>query len=843
MPFLELEWLNIMKKLFLLLTVLPLFFISCSKEESPVLTISQASISAQASGSSTTITLYANNPWAVSGTDWCTVSPSGGEGGEVLVTITVKENTTYDARNCTLTFSSLDLKETVSVNQDSNFGIVLPKNTYELSCDAQQISVEVKANVTYDVAVDADWIKQNGTKALTSKTFTFDIDKNESYDAREGTIVIKEKNGNDVKTIKIKQAQVDAIIISSKEYSLSNKAQSLEVKLQTNVDLDVVIPDNAKPWISHTSTKALSDKTLVFDIKENEDYSARSCEIIVKKKNGTFADTVRIKQVQKDAIVLSQKEYKLSSDKHSLEVKLQTNVDVEVNIPESAKSWISYIETKALADKVIILGIESNGTYGERASEIYIKDKSSSLQDTITIIQAQNDAVILSQKEYKLSSEKHSLEVKLQTNVDFEVNIPDNAKTWISFIETRALNNKILVFDIKENEDYSARICEVMLNKGDTTFDKIRIEQEAKTPVLLTYKTIDNSTITIDETKFSATIISHTYENGKGTIQFDNEFEYFRSGAFSGNKKLTSITLPEGIKSIGVSAFENCSSLVRINLPGSVTEIDALAFSNCISLTSINIPDNIKTIETWTFQNCKSLENIKLPNGVITIGSFAFEGCASLVDINIPESVTYFDTGAFRGCSSLESIEIPKDITTIAGNVFSGCSSLKRVDIPKSVTIIDGSAFSGCSALTSLNIPEAVDYIGIAAFDGCSSLKSVNIPNGVTAIYDWTFNGCSSLASLNIPDKVTSIGRYAFKGCSSLTYIVIPAGVTNIGTDAFMNCVELKTVTSLAATAPTLGSLVFYKINDRSILKVPKGCKSAYEGSSWKEYFSAIEEM
>lgn len=477
MPFLELEWLNIMKKLFLLLTVLPLFFISCSKEESPVLTISQASISAQASGSSTTITLYANNPWAVSGTDWCTVSPSGGEGGEVLVTVTVKENTTYDARNCTLTFSSLDLKETVSVNQDSNFGIVLPKNTYELSCDAQQISVEVKANVTYDVAVDADWIKQNGTKALTSKTFTFDIDKNESYDAREGTIVIKEKNGNDVKTIKIKQAQVDAIIISSKEYSLSNKAQSLEVKLQTNVDLDVVIPDNAKPWISHTSTKALSDKTLVFDIKENEDYSARSCEIIVKKKNGTFADTVRIKQVQKDAIVLSQKEYKLSSDKHSLEVKLQTNVDVEVNIPESAKSWISYIETKALADKVIILGIESNGTYGERASEIYIKDKSSSLQDTITIIQAQNDAVLIPVDQYELTGEAQLLEIKMQANVEFEIEIPENAKSWISLLETKALTDKTLVFGITKNDTQDERVCEINVKSGQGITKSIRIKQ------------------------------------------------------------------------------------------------------------------------------------------------------------------------------------------------------------------------------------------------------------------------------------------------------------------------------------------------------------------------------
>ena len=336
-------------------------FSSCEKE--PILTLSVQQITAPSSGNSTKVLVNANNPWTVSGNDWCTVSPSSGEGGEVSVTVTVKENTTYNDRNCTLTFTSEGLMASISVSQESNYGIVLPKDTYNVSSDAQQISVEVKANVEYDITIDAGWIKQSSTKALTSKTFTFDIEKNSTYDNREGIITIKEKNGNDIKTIKVKQVQVDAIIISSKEYSLSSKAQSLEVKLQTNVDLDIVIPDNAKTWVSHNSTKALSDKTVIFDIKENEDYSARSCEIILKKRNDAYADTIKIEQAQKDAIILSQKEYKLSSEKHTLEVKLQTNVDIDVNVPESAKSWISMVETKALVDTTIVLYIKENTDY------------------------------------------------------------------------------------------------------------------------------------------------------------------------------------------------------------------------------------------------------------------------------------------------------------------------------------------------------------------------------------------------------------------------------------------------------------------------------------------------
>ena len=61
-----------------------------------------------------------------------------------------------------------------------------------------------------------------------------------------------------------------------------------------------------------------------------------------------------------------------------------------------------------------------------------------------------------------------------------------------------------------------------------------------------------------------------------------------------GMSKLTSITIPNSVTSIGVGAFANCTSLTSIEIPNSVTSIGNLVFSDCTSLTSIRIPKNTK---------------------------------------------------------------------------------------------------------------------------------------------------------------------------------------------------------------------------------------------------------
>ncbi len=263
------------------------------------------------------------------------------------------------------------------------------------------------------------------------------------------------------------------------------------------------------------------------------------------------------------------------------------------------------------------------------------------------------------------------------------------------------------------------------------------------------------------------------------------------------DKKVTSITIPNYVTSIGDSAFYGCYSLESITIPNSVTSIGGHAFEGCSSLiynesdnlkylgndtnkclylagttssaiTNATIKNTCKFISINAFLNCSSLTSITIPNSVTSIGDSAFEGCSSLTSITIPNSVTSIGDSAFSSCSSLTSITIPDSVTSISSYAFSGCSSLESVTIPNSVTSIWSGAFCSCSSLESISIPNSITSINSYAFDGCSSLTSITIPNSVTSI-DWgAFDGCSSLTSVTIPDSVTSIGHFAFESCSSL---------------------------------------------------------------------------
>ena len=288
-------------------------------------------------------------------------------------------------------------------------------------------------------------------------------------------------------------------------------------------------------------------------------------------------------------------------------------------------------------------------------------------------------------------------------------------------------------------------------------------------------------------TTFGGNILSNTYVDGKGVIEFDAP-----------------------ITTIGDSAFYLCSNLKSLNIPDSVTSIGNYAFEGCENLTSVTIPDSVTAIGDAAFAGCESLTSVTIPDSVTTINAWAFEYCRSLTSINIPDSVTTIGYGAFEDCNNLTSITIPDSVTTIGDCAFAGCSSLQEF-IGKFASedgrclIIDGvlNSFAiGCGA-TEYTIPDSVTTIGDYAFAICSSLTSVTIPDSVTTIGYGAFYYCRSLTSVTIPDSVTTIGNFAFNGCSSLESATIGDSVTTIGYATFAYCENLNTVYCKAINPPT----------------------------------------
>lgn len=85
---------------------------------------------------------------------------------------------------------------------------------------------------------------------------------------------------------------------------------------------------------------------------------------------------------------------------------------------------------------------------------------------------------------------------------------------------------------------------------------------------------------------------------------------------FSECRKLKSITLPNGLTTIGEGVFYG-TPITTITIPNSVTSIGRAAFGECEFLKKIEIPNGVTKIEEKTFLYCKSLEEIRIPNSVI----------------------------------------------------------------------------------------------------------------------------------------------------------------------------------------------------------------------------------
>ena len=317
-------------------------------------------------------------------------------------------------------------------------------------------------------------------------------------------------------------------------------------------------------------------------------------------------------------------------------------------------------------------------------------------------------------------------------------------------------------------------------------------------------------------------------------------------GAFSGTD-ITSLTVPDGVKSIGAYAFAGCSKLTTVTLPATRgISIGSYAFYGyelvgnqnvaAYTLTSVSNLDKAVSVGNYCFAATGITDvnigadafvgegaffNSKVQQVSIganaSFGLGAFQNCMSLTTVNMPdEGGVYFGKVCFAYDSALRTIDLskvgtPEKLGVIEAQTFYGCTSLRRADL-QNVKAVYANAFGDCGSLGYINIPN-VEHLGEGAFGKYSQygsgpeVQSVTLPNTLKVMEDSVFAGCAYLEEIVIPSSVTQFGKQMFAYCTSLKKVTLPSNLKNLGEYTFAGCTSLEEIN--LADVETVGAYCF----------------------------------
>ena len=276
--------------------------------------------------------------------------------------------------------------------------------------------------------------------------------------------------------------------------------------------------------------------------------------------------------------------------------------------------------------------------------------------------------------------------------------------------------------------------------------------------------------------------------------------------AFCACSSLTALNIPASVTTIGKEAFYGCNGLTAIIVDENNNVYDSRNNCNAIIETNSNtlivgcvstvIPEGVTSIGESAFSGYSGLTAVIIPEGVTSIGDYAFAGCSGLTAITIPASVTSIGDYAFYGCNSLErvvlnctdvhgwfgsnsaikEIVLGENVATVADDAFRRCDSIERVTMDCPMV---GSWFSGKATIKEIVLGDNVVEIEGGAFENCDSLVSITLGSGLSVIKDRACYNCSSLSSITChavtPPTCSGLITRQFYGVDKAIPVYVPA--------------------------------------------------------------------
>ncbi len=240
--------------------------------------------------------------------------------------------------------------------------------------------------------------------------------------------------------------------------------------------------------------------------------------------------------------------------------------------------------------------------------------------------------------------------------------------------------------------------------------------------------------------------------------------------------RVTSVDPAEAV----VRAFGDKSYYGPVNIPqtveyqGNIISVVGImdnVFDLCAGITSVTLPEGLREIGSSAFSRCTLLENINLPSTLTKIGSAAFEGTL-VTSFVVPEGVTNLPNGVFQGCGELTEVEIKGDISVLNNLMFRDCTKLQKVTLPASLTYLGDGVFTNCTSLSEI------------VFNGPSIGLSTNALTNATFVANvgWQYTPIDlSEVVIVIPDAASLSGYEDIKDL--VAFVKTPDGTVIYGED------------------------------------------------------------
>ncbi len=321
------------------------------------------------------------------------------------------------------------------------------------------------------------------------------------------------------------------------------------------------------------------------------------------------------------------------------------------------------------------------------------------------------------------------------------------------------------------------------------------------------YENANHSMLILGRVLVKATFTS---TSSNESIDVPNTVETIMKDAFN-NSRATSVTLPSGLKRIGVNAFYSATNLVSIAIPDTVTYIGKSAFANCTKLSTVVFNSKtsaLKYLGDSAFVNCTMLSRLELPANLQEIGDKAFYGCTRLATVTF-DGYEYYEnqTGGMDARKVSDS-----QLVSIGISAFSECTNLSRIAIPNGLTEIKANTFRNCTSLLTVEFGanSRLQVIGSQAFFGCTKLGSalkitLKEKESAADVDEYV----TDLITLDLPNSLMKVESNAFQGCTGLWGVQFNYNIDELGENIFYGCKNLVKINFYRATPPTVQSNTF----------------------------------